>query len=286
MKTLKLVKKTRAFSIVELLVVIVVIGILAAITVISYSGINNRALAASVQSDLKNGATKLQMYYVDEGLYPTSIDCTSPYDANSICIETSGTNTITSYTANNTANPPTFSLVIEDGSGSNTHYVTEALPPTAGTPAVAWDWADNTVWKNGGIAVTPTIISNPVGAGDLLLVDFNGWGYNFTTDKAGGKFHFDNGSTYTITVSGYGTGDYECGTDLRATVDLASGPEVDFETSPGSANWNNYFTADGTLHQMSWTDVFTGATGDYYLIFYDQAGNGDWYMGDITVNKN
>ncbi|MEI6851173.1 MAG: type II secretion system protein, partial [Candidatus Saccharibacteria bacterium] len=40
------------FTIVELLVIIVVIGILAAITIISYTGISSRAVTASVKSDI------------------------------------------------------------------------------------------------------------------------------------------------------------------------------------------------------------------------------------------
>jgi len=47
-------KNESAFTIVELLVVIVVIGILAAITIISYNGIQARAQGAKIQSDLYN----------------------------------------------------------------------------------------------------------------------------------------------------------------------------------------------------------------------------------------
>lgn len=53
-----------ALTIVELLVVIVVIGILAAITVVSYSGIRERANLATLQADLKNASTKLETYKV------------------------------------------------------------------------------------------------------------------------------------------------------------------------------------------------------------------------------
>ena len=44
--------KDNAFTIVELLVVIVVIGILASITIVSYRGITTKAAEASLQSDL------------------------------------------------------------------------------------------------------------------------------------------------------------------------------------------------------------------------------------------
>jgi len=55
-----------AFTIVELLVVIVVIGILATITVVSYSGITNRAVIANVQSDLSNASKKLKIYQLND----------------------------------------------------------------------------------------------------------------------------------------------------------------------------------------------------------------------------
>jgi len=46
----------KGFTIVELLIVIVVIGILAGITIISYNGVTNRANDVAVQSDLRNFA--------------------------------------------------------------------------------------------------------------------------------------------------------------------------------------------------------------------------------------
>lgn len=59
-----------AFTIVELLIVIVIIGILAAITIVSYTGITARANQASLQSDLTNNAKKLGLYYALYGAYP------------------------------------------------------------------------------------------------------------------------------------------------------------------------------------------------------------------------
>lgn len=46
------VRSSSAFTIVELLIVIVIIGILAAITIVSYSGLTQKATTAALQSDL------------------------------------------------------------------------------------------------------------------------------------------------------------------------------------------------------------------------------------------
>jgi len=46
----------RGFTIVELLVVIVVIGILAAITVVAYTGVTQKATVSTLTSDLDNAS--------------------------------------------------------------------------------------------------------------------------------------------------------------------------------------------------------------------------------------
>jgi prepilin-type N-terminal cleavage/methylation domain-containing protein len=47
-------KRQSGFTIVELLIVIVVIGILAAITIVSFNGVTAKAKFVGYQSDLKN----------------------------------------------------------------------------------------------------------------------------------------------------------------------------------------------------------------------------------------
>ena len=46
--------KSRGFTIVELLIVIVVIAILAAITIVAFNGIQERSQVARAQSDMSN----------------------------------------------------------------------------------------------------------------------------------------------------------------------------------------------------------------------------------------
>lgn len=63
-------KAERGFTIVELLIVIVVIGILATIVIIAYNGIQNRANDVAIQSDLSNADTLLALSYATSGAYP------------------------------------------------------------------------------------------------------------------------------------------------------------------------------------------------------------------------
>jgi len=65
--------KPSGFTIVELLIVIVVIAILAAITIVAYNGIQNRANDTAVKSDLKTIAKKLALYRANNSSYPSNI---------------------------------------------------------------------------------------------------------------------------------------------------------------------------------------------------------------------
>lgn len=60
------------FTIVELLIVIVVIGILASITMVAYTGVQNRANTTKAQSNAKTIIDKVAVYYTEEGAYPAN----------------------------------------------------------------------------------------------------------------------------------------------------------------------------------------------------------------------
>jgi prepilin-type N-terminal cleavage/methylation domain-containing protein len=65
LSNIKAMKKERGFTIVELLVVIVVIGILAAITIVSYTGITARANTARAQSNAGTVQSIAEVYASD-----------------------------------------------------------------------------------------------------------------------------------------------------------------------------------------------------------------------------
>ena len=58
------------FTIVELLIVIVVIGILAGIVIVAYNGIQNRAHDTAIESDLRNMANQIRQYEAIQGHLP------------------------------------------------------------------------------------------------------------------------------------------------------------------------------------------------------------------------
>lgn len=71
----RLVRKVnRAFTLVELLIVIVVIAILASISVVAYNGLSQRSYTAKASSAIDAYMKLIEMYKVDNGEYPTYTD--------------------------------------------------------------------------------------------------------------------------------------------------------------------------------------------------------------------
>ena len=86
--------KQQGFTIVELLIVIVVIAILAAISIVAYNGIQNRAKNNKTITAVASWAKAIQLYKVDNGTYPlighTCIGSVTTYDNDGRCWSTNG----------------------------------------------------------------------------------------------------------------------------------------------------------------------------------------------------
>lgn len=65
--------QSKGFTIVELLIVVVVIAILAAITIVGYNGVTSRARQATMQAGLDQTATQLSLYRTLNGEYPANL---------------------------------------------------------------------------------------------------------------------------------------------------------------------------------------------------------------------
>jgi type IV pilus assembly protein PilA len=63
----------RGFTLIELLIVVVIIGVLAAIAVPKFQNTKGKANAASLRADLRNLVTAEEAYFYDNSYYTTDI---------------------------------------------------------------------------------------------------------------------------------------------------------------------------------------------------------------------
>lgn len=77
---LKLRRKQQGFTIVELLIVIVIIGILAAISVVAYNGVSKKANASAIESNLSQAARKLGVLKAEDGAFPADLSASGIAD--------------------------------------------------------------------------------------------------------------------------------------------------------------------------------------------------------------
>ncbi len=111
----------RAFTIVELLIVIVVIGVLAAVAIIAYNGVQQRARVSAASSALTQSAKKLAAYLVDNITYPTDLATIGITNTSDVSYQ---------YSYNNSTNPKTFCITATSGNVS--YQITQDSSPTAG----------------------------------------------------------------------------------------------------------------------------------------------------------
>ena len=62
-------RDTKGFTLIELLIVVVIIGILAAIAIPKFSATREKAYFAAMKSDMKNLASQQEIYYADHYSY-------------------------------------------------------------------------------------------------------------------------------------------------------------------------------------------------------------------------
>ena len=199
-----------AFTIVELLIVVVVIAILAAITIVSYAGISNNARLSSLKVELSQAAKKLETEKIKSGTttYPASLTAAGvPTEPNitynykgggttSYCL--SGVYDSYSYRVTDSSNSPVAgSCVVTSGDSIQT-VITATCPTTRTMVKDARDnhsyWiqklADNKCWMltnlayaGGGTNTYSDVMPTGDGTGGTLSNGTSDTAATFTSAK-------------------------------------------------------------------------------------------------------
>jgi prepilin-type N-terminal cleavage/methylation domain-containing protein len=114
----------QGFTLIELLIVVVIIGILAAIAIPKFAATKDKAKLASVRSDLRNIMSAQEAYYIDWTTYTTSLSTTvfNPTKGNTVSL--AGSSQSFSATASNSSistNPKQCTVTV--GAGTSTDGV-------------------------------------------------------------------------------------------------------------------------------------------------------------------
>ena len=196
------------FTIVELLIVIVVIAILAAITTVAFNGIQNRAKETSFKQDLSQADEQLKVFQAasSSGKFPSTVstDCTSSPDSDTNkCLKLSAGHTVESYSSPSPND--TYSLTITDAGNTMSYVVTNSTSPTsASSPASGGTTIGGQKWATANLNVG-TMIPATGGQTDNGTIEkycYNNLESNCAT--YGGLYQWNEAMQYSSTEGAQG----------------------------------------------------------------------------------
>ncbi|MBC7869080.1 prepilin-type N-terminal cleavage/methylation domain-containing protein [Candidatus Saccharibacteria bacterium] len=284
--------KTTGFTIVELLIVIVVIGILAAITIVSYNGIQGRAVAASLQSDLDNASKQLKLDQVIGSGYPTTLAL-----ANGGKGVSASPGTTFQYAVNNTASPQTFCITATKN--NQVYRVAGDGVPTPGdcldSYGLILDLDAGNPASYPGTGTTWTDLSGSGNNGTLM----NGVAYSAAN---GGALSFDGTDDYVQLPGTGSTSSFTIGVWFKSLGDsLVNAKGYNTLIGSGGANRLLYsLVGTSMLAQMGRGNhnasiLLPGSTWGYVIYSYDgSTASSTWFIngaqntslsGSITLNQ-
>jgi prepilin-type N-terminal cleavage/methylation domain-containing protein len=219
-------KKQTAFTIVELLIVIVVIGVLAAITIVAYNGIQSRARSSAASSALTQAAKKIAVWQVDN---PSSTpDCATFSSFLSV--------------STTTCTPTTSDVAYQYTAGTNGAYCVTA---TVGTTS----YYLNTTSTTQGTPTSGGCAGHGVG-GQSAITNFN---MNPSAEGSLAGYSGPNGSTLALTSAKSNSGS----SSILVTVPTANAGYTGVNTTL-SYNVPSNLSASTTYTFSLWVYVLAG----------------------------
>jgi len=194
-------------------VVIVVIGILAAITIVSYTGISSKATVASLVSDLDNAKKQLNLYYVDHGFYPTDLDAnkcprdSTPTADTRYCLKLSTGNAFTYSTLGVATNPDGFGLKATNGTTNYTITNNSApvvMSSLAVTDSANWLAIGTQVWAKANLNVGTRIAGATAQTNNSILEKYCYADTESNCTTYGGLYQWDEAMQYVTTQGAQG----------------------------------------------------------------------------------
>lgn len=107
----------KGFTLIELLIVVVIIGILAAIAIPKFSNTREKAYIAAMKSDLRNLATAQESYFADNVTYSSSMTALGAGESQGVTITIGGVGG-TGWSATGAHNASTKTCAIYFGTGA------------------------------------------------------------------------------------------------------------------------------------------------------------------------
>ena len=114
-------RNQKGFTLVELMIVVAIIGILAAIAIPNFISYRRRSYNSAANSDVKNAYTAAQAYYIDNSASAVSLGAMQAYgfrQTTNVTLTTGGTQGALSITTFHTAGDKTYTAA-SDGAITN-----------------------------------------------------------------------------------------------------------------------------------------------------------------------